>query len=445
MDINSKEILETPKAILVGLNSPHRENADTFSDFEHSMIEMKSLIEACDMDVCDKLTQTLEHPESGTYLGKGKAYELADLVQETGAEYCVFEGNLSPAQMKNLQDIVKVPVWDRTNLILEIFSRRAKTREAKLQVESAYLQFMLPRLTGMWQHLGRQGGGGGSRANKGIGETQLELDRRQINHRVAELSKELEKISKTRSVQRSGREKNSVPSVALVGYTNAGKSSLMNRLLSISETAYKRSDEGENEKKVFEKDMLFATLDTSIRHIYLENKKDFLLSDTVGFIENLPHGLVKAFRSTLEEIKYADLLLIVLDSSDPYHKEHRKVTDKTLAELGAGDIPRIYVMNKCDLIDRRETGDVVSDENIVYISAKKGEGIDDLLEKINFLLHGETVTINALIPFSRGDLLSRLHSDGVIKHEEYREDGTYVQAECPARLAEELSQFMSGD
>ncbi len=445
MDINSKEILENPKAILVGLNTPHRENADTFSDFEHSMIEMKSLIEACDMDVCDKLTQTLEHPESGTYLGKGKAYELADLVQETGAEYCVFEGNLSPAQMKNLQDIVKVPVWDRTNLILEIFSRRAKTREAKLQVESAYLQFMLPRLTGMWQHLGRQGGGGGSRANKGIGETQLELDRRQINHRVAELSKELEKISKTRSVQRSGREKNSVPSVALVGYTNAGKSSLMNRLLSISETAYKRSDEGENEKKVFEKDMLFATLDTSIRHIYLENKKDFLLSDTVGFIENLPHGLVKAFRSTLEEIKYADLLLIVLDSSDPYHKEHRKVTDKTLAELGAGDIPRIYVMNKCDLIDRRETGSVVSDENIIYISAKKGEGIDDLLEKINILLHGKTVTVNALIPFSRGDLISRLHSDGVIKHEEYREDGTYIEAECPAKLAEELSQFTTDE
>ena len=258
---------------------------------------------------------------------------------------------------------------------------------------------------------------------------------------MAELSKELDKISKTRSVQRSGREKNATPSVALVGYTNAGKSSLMNRLLSLSDT-YKKNDEGENEKKVFEKDMLFATLDTSIRHIYLENKKDFLLSDTVGFIENLPHGLVKAFRSTLEEIKYADLLLIVLDSSDPYHKEHRKVTDKTLAELGAGDIPRIYVMNKCDLIDRRETGGVVSDENIVYISAKKGEGIDDLLEKISFLLHGETVTINALIPFSRGDLISRLHSDGVIKHEEYREDGTFVEAECPAKLAEELSTLL---
>ncbi len=440
MDIYKEEIIN-PKAILVGLNTPHREDANTFSDFDHSMTEMKSLIEACDMVVCDKLTQTLDHPESGTYLGKGKAYELADLVQETGAEYCVFEGNLSPAQMKNLQDIVKVPVWDRTNLILEIFSRRAKTREAKLQVESAYLQFMLPRLTGMWQHLGRQGGGGGSRANKGIGETQLELDRRQINHRVAELSKELEKISKTRSVQRSGREKNATPSVALVGYTNAGKSSLMNRLLSLSDT-YKKNDEGENEKKVFEKDMLFATLDTSIRHIYLENKKDFLLSDTVGFIENLPHGLVKAFRSTLEEIKYADLLLIVLDSSDPYHKEHRKVTDKTLAELGAGDIPRIYVMNKCDLIDRRETGGVVSGENIIYISAKKGEGIDDLLEKISFLLHGETVTVKALIPFSRGDLISRLHSDGVIKHEEYREDGTFVEAECPAKLAEELNTLL---
>ncbi len=437
-DIIEKE--EITKAVLAGLNTEHRESADILSDFEHSMVEMKALIEACDMEVVSTLTQTLQHPESATYLGKGKAYELADVIAETGAEYCVFEGNLTPAQMKNLQDIVKVPVWDRTNLILEIFSRRAKTREAKLQVESAYLQFMLPRLTGMWQHLGRQGGGSGSRSNKGIGETQLELDRRHINHRIAELSKELENISRTRTVQRRGRERGSIPTAALVGYTNAGKSSLMNRLLSMSENDSEKAA-GDNDKKVFEKDMLFATLDTSIRHIEAEGYREFLLSDTVGFIENLPHGLVKAFRSTLEETKYADLLLIVLDSADPYHKQHKAVTERTVAELGAGDIPRIYVMNKCDLLSREDTSSVVKDDNVIYISTKTGEGMDKLLERISFLLYGKHIEMDLLIPFSRGDVLNRLHEMGAVKAEEYLENGTRITIDCPANMADEMQAF----
>ena len=431
---------ELAKAVLAGLDTPLRESGDIISDFEHSMKEMKSLVEACDMEVSATLTQALAHPESGTYIGKGKAYELADLIAEVGAEYCVFEGNLSPAQMKNLQDIVKVPVWDRTNLILEIFSRRAKTREAKLQVESAYLQFMLPRLTGMWQHLGRQGGGSGSRSNKGIGETQLELDRRHINHRIAELSKELENISRTRTVQRRGRERGRIPSVALVGYTNAGKSALMNRLLSMSENESEKNA-GDNDQKVFEKDMLFATLDTSIRHIRPEGYREFLLSDTVGFIENLPHGLVKAFRSTLEETKYADLLLIVLDSSDPYHKQHRAVTEKTVAELGAGDIPRIYVMNKSDLTSRTDEPPMVKDENVIYISAKTGSGMDKLLDRISFLLYGNHVETELLIPFSKGDVLSRLHESGVVKSEEYTENGTKVLIDCPGSLVAEMEQY----
>ncbi len=442
--LNEEEILT--KAILVGLESDLGGN-EYFSDFDHSMKEMKALVEACDMEVVEIMTQALPHPDNATYIGKGKAHELADAVKELEAEYVIFEGNLSPAQMKNLVNIVGTPVWDRTNLILEIFSRRARTREAKLQVESAYLQFMLPRLTGMWQHLGRQAGGGGSssgggrRSNKGIGETQLELDRRHINHRIAELSKELETISKTRKLQREGRERGNLPSVALVGYTNAGKSSLMNRLLSDSEKLSVLNEEKNTDKKVFEKDMLFATLDTSIRRIYREDKKDFLLSDTVGFIENLPHGLVKAFRSTLEEIKYADVLLIVLDSADPYHKQHKQVTENTLKELEAGDIPRIYVMNKSDLLPEDELRPTVPNENTVYISTKTGSGLKELLEKVTELAYGKAKTVKALLPFSKGDLLNKLHSCGAVKSEEYTEGGYLITADCPMHLLSELSQY----
>ncbi len=446
---------ETVKAVIAGLMTGAG-SSEGSPDFEHSMTELKSLVEACDLEVCKAVTQSLDHPDSATYIGKGKAYELADIIKENEAEYCVFESNLSPAQMKNLQKIVGVPVWDRTNLILEIFSRRARTREAKLQVESAYLQFMLPRLTGMWQHLGRQSGGGGSRANKGIGETQLELDRRQINHRLAQISRELDTLTRTRSVQRRIRESGIMPSVALVGYTNAGKSSLMNCLLSLPDGSAPSpspvndgysidpADEalGDNGSKlVFEKDMLFATLDTSIRRIYAGDHKDFLLSDTVGFIENLPHGLIKAFRSTLEEVKYADLLLIVLDASDPYHKMHREVTEKTLSELGAGDIPRIYVMNKTDLLDPNESRPVVANDNTVFISVKTKAGIPDLLGMISMILYKDSEEMELLIPFSRGDLLSRLHEAGSVISEEYTENGTRLKVNCPRRLISSVEEF----
>lgn len=419
---------EKPRAILCGLKTY------STNDFEHSMEEMISLIEACDMEVAAWTSQSLAHPDNATYIGKGKAYELADLVKEQEAEFCIFEDNLSPSQMKNLQEIVGVPVWDRTNLILEIFSRRAKTREARLQVESAYLQYMLPRLTGMWQHLGRQGGGSGSRSNKGVGETQIELDRRQINHRIAELSKELEVIGRTREVQRAGRKRGNVPSVALVGYTNAGKSSLMNRLLSMGasdcETGSEAEEKQEN-KRVFEKDMLFATLDTSIRRIHIDKNQDFLLSDTVGFIENLPHGLVKAFRSTLEEVKYADLLLIVLDSSDPYHKQHKQVTEETLKELEAGDIPRLYVMNKSDLLPEDYLRPIVANENTVYVSTRTGSGVPELLEAIAKVVYKDNQQIDMVIPYEKGDLLDRIHRLGKVISEEYTAEGTHVVAVVP--------------
>ncbi len=416
-----------PKAVLSGVDYLMD------IDFDHSITEMKGLIKACDMEVIGTMTQSLNHPDSATYIGSGKVYELKDYIDDNHADYCIFEGDLSPSQMKNLQKILGVPVWDRTNLILEIFSRRAKTKEAKLQVETAYLQFLLPRLTGMWQHLGRQGGGGGSRANKGVGETQLELDRRQINHRLAELSKELEEVSRTRKVQRDGRDKGEYPKVALVGYTNAGKSSLMNRLLQMSGT--------DSEKQVFEKNMLFATLDTSIRKISCTEKREFLLSDTVGFIENLPHGLIKAFRSTLEEVKYADLLLIVLDASDPYYKEHKKVTEDTLKELEANDIPIIYVMNKSDLIDDSDKKIGTVAENRVYISASTGEGINDLLEMIYACIFKGSKTVNALLPYSAGDFLNRLHKYATIISEEYTGDGVLISVDCPSRLLNEIEKF----
>ncbi|MCF0228589.1 MAG: GTPase HflX [Parasporobacterium sp.] len=415
------------RAVLVGLDT------DSSEDFEHSISEMESLIEACDMEVAGILTQKLAHPEAGTYLGRGKVTELADMAAALEADYCIFEGNLSPAQLKNLANLVSVPIWDRTTLILEIFSRRAKTREARLQVESAYLQYMLPRLSGMWQHLGRQGGGGGSRANKGVGETQLELDRRQINHRIAELSRELETVTRTRDVQRQGREKGGLPNVALVGYTNAGKSTLMNSLL---------QKNGMEEKQVFQKDMLFATLDTSIRRINVEGNRDFLLSDTVGFIENLPHGLVKAFRSTLDEAVHADLILVVLDSSDPYNRQHRKVTEDTLKELNAQNIPRIYVMNKTDLLEEIswEIPKVRNDE--IWMSAADGRGIDELIDMITARVYGDRTELPLLVPYSRGDIVSRLHERADIFSEEYKPEGIRITADVPAAMVDEVKDYI---
>lgn len=436
---NTTELMnddEVPKVILVGLEiEPGKKQTDFVYDFDHSMEEMVSLIEACDMQVVGTLTQRLPHPEAGTYLGSGKAAELGELAAALEAQYCIFEGNLSPAQLKNLGNIVKIPIWDRTTLILEIFSRRARTREARLQVESAYLQYMLPRLSGMWQHLGRQSGGGGSRANKGVGETQLELDRRQINQRISELKHELETLSRTRDVQRQGRQKGGLPRVALVGYTNAGKSTLMNHLLDTSQ--------GSEEKQVFEKDMLFATLDTSIRRIYVEGNKDFLLSDTVGFIENLPHGLIKAFRSTLEEAVFADLLLIVLDASDPYYRQHRKVTEDTLKSLQADSVPRLYIMNKSDLVEDRdwEIPKVKDDE--IWMSAKNGAGLAELIMMIVSRVYHDSQEVEVMLPFARGDLVNRLHSKAHILSEEYTAEGVLIRADCPQQIAGELREYIT--
>lgn len=418
--VGGQHLMEKPNAIIFAVDFGEKE------DFQHSLDEMKGLVEACDMNVVGTMTQALPHPDNATYIGSGKAQELKEYIKTFEAEFCICEGDMSPSQTRNLKQELGVEVWDRTNLILEIFSRRAKSREATLQVEYAYLQFMLPRLSGMWQHLGRQGGG--RFANKGEGEKQIELDRRQIKHRMAELSKELDQISRTRQVQREGRFRGEVPRVALVGYTNAGKSSLMNYLIS----------GGPQEKRVFEKDMLFATLDTSIRRIECEGGKEFLLSDTVGFIEKLPAGLIKAFRSTLEEAKYADLLLIVLDSSDPFNAEHRRVTEETLRDLETDTIPRIYVMNKADMLPVHPIKNQLNGYDRVYISAKTGDGIDVLLETILGQIYSNNELIEAVIPYSKAELLNRIHKYADIESEEYEAEGVKIKCKCSKKMAEEI-------
>lgn len=369
----NKETIEKERALLLGINLHDGE------DFARSMQELAYLAEACGMEPVKEVVQNLAKPYQALYMGKGKLLEVKEYLEEGSVDVLIFDRSLTPTQLRNLQSLLDYPILDRTTLILEIFAVRAKTREAKLQVESARLQYVLPRLVGMHKALSRQGGGSGL-ANKGAGEKKLELDRRRIEKRMSELEKELKKIERERITQQKRRQKSQIPRVALVGYTNAGKSTLMNGMLD----KYTRDDS----KKVLEKDMLFATLDTTVRRIQTSPDREFLLSDTVGFIHQLPTGLVKAFRSTLEEAKEADLLLHVLDYSDEAFLEQKKVTEETLKELGAGDIPVIYVYNKADRCMQAETIPSIRD-NRIYLSAKTGRGIPELVEFIYQMLPTE--------------------------------------------------------
>lgn len=345
-------------------------------DFERSMEELWNLAEACGMQVTGQITQNMERPHSALYMGKGKLSEVKEFLEQHPVDVVIFDRQLSPSQLRNLEQLLDCAILDRTSLILEIFAVRARTREARLQVESAKLQYILPRLTGMHKALSRQGGGSGI-SNKGAGEKKLELDRRRIEKRMSELRRELEQVSKEREIQRNRRQGSGIPRVALVGYTNAGKSTLMNSMLD----KYSRDPS----KRVMEKNMLFATLDTTVRRIHTGPQKEFLLSDTVGFIHQLPTGLIKAFRSTLEEAREADLLLHVLDYSDEACRQQREVTEETLKELGAGDIPVIYVYNKSDLRIQEDGSKMTlprTQENRIYLSAKTGEGIQELVDMI---------------------------------------------------------------
>lgn len=403
------------RVLLVGVN------VDDNPDFETSMEELESLAEACEMEVAAKIEQNLSSLNPAYYIGSGKVKEVQETVEQMDLDYVIFDETLSPSQLKNLQKEVGVPIMDRTNLILEIFSRRAKTREARLQVESANLQYMLPRLVGMREALGRQAGASGSMSNKGTGEKQIELDRRKIEKRISELRRELEAIEHDRNTQRKRRNDSSLPQVALVGYTNAGKSTLMNKMV---ETYV-----GKEEKMVVARDMLFATLDTTVRKINQNDRKDFLLSDTVGFISKLPHGLVKAFRSTLDEVRYADLLLQIVDASDEHYREHIQVTEETLRELGAEKIPCIYVMNKADLIMAKEELPRI-DGNKIFMSARDGIGLQELLQMIKKRVFSGNREGIFLIPYEKGEIVSYLNSNATVSSQEYLAEGVKLFVDC---------------
>lgn len=412
------------RAVLVGVSLNNGE------DIERTMEELKALAYACDMETVAIVVQNLEMVNKAFYIGTGKVYEVKETAENLDADIIVFDDALSPSQLRNLQKEIGKPILDRTTLILEIFSRRAKTREAKLQVEVAKLQYMLPRLVGLHDALSRQGGGAGL-SNKGSGEKKLELDRRKIEHRITELKKELEDVAKERQTQRKLRNSSNILKVALVGYTNAGKSTLMNRMVE----RY-LSDDG---KKVLEKDMLFATLETTVRKIQPDKNFEFLLSDTVGFVEKLPHHLVKAFRSTLEEVKNADLLLLVVDYHDPYYKEQLKITKETLEELGAATIPVLYVYNKVDLCDM--SAKTVSEDSI-FMSAKHEEGLNELLNMIRKKAHKNYVNCSMCIPFERGDLFSYLKKHAIVEETEYREDGMYIKLLCRKEDYERYKDYL---
>lgn len=398
---------EEYSAILVGLQLNE--------DISYSMEELSGLAEAAGVEVLGQLVQSLEKPNSATFIGKGKVEELAELCHNMEADTVIFNDELSGMQLRNLEDRLGVRVIDRTILILDIFARRATSKEGKLQVELAQLQYRMPRLLGFGQSLSRLGGGIGTR---GPGEKKLETDRRHIAKRMDDIRKELAQLKNTRSVQRSQREKSEIPVVALMGYTNSGKSALMNRLLSLSE---------KEDKVVMEKDMLFATLDTQQRSIHIDKNHEFILIDTVGFVSKLPHSLVQAFKATLEEVTYADLLLHVVDAAYENYDFHIDVTNKVIEEIGAGSKEKLMVYNKMDLVDEQPID--ATGHDCVYISAKEGDNIEQLMEMIRSRIFASSVTAELLIPYSRGDISSYLCEKAVVLEMDYREDGTYFRAE----------------
>ena len=379
-------------------------------DCERSLAELAALCEANHMEAVAQISQKRQTPETGIVLGSGKLEEASLAAQELGAECAVFDGELTGSQIRNISNALGgLEVIDRTMLILEIFRSRAVTNEGKLQTELALLRYRLPRLQGMGEALSRQGGGGGGGggARRGAGETKLELDRRHLHHRIEHLEGRLKELEKRRGETRRARQKNNVPVVALVGYTNVGKSSLLNALCG---------------EQIFEADMLFATLDPTARKLVLPSGLQIILVDTVGFVSRLPHHLVEAFKSTLEEAAFADVIVKVADAGDTQAAEQLAVTDEVLGSLDCADIPQLVVYNKCDTANT-----VAFDPDILLTSAKTGYGLPALLAKLDEVLNHRVRTIEIVLPYDKLALADILRSRGSVAAEEYREDGVYYR------------------
>ena len=414
------------KVVLVGLSSPvlkKEENAD-----EDTMEELSSLVETAGAETVGIVLQNRPSPDPRTFIGEGKVAEVQLYCENVGATMVIFDNDLSPSQQRVLTDLLGVQVLDRCGLILDIFAQRAKTKEGRLQVELAQYQYLLPRLTGMWTHLERQAGtsGKGPIGSKGPGETQLETDRRHIHRKIDKLREDLEEVRRVRGTQRERRRKNEVPVVAIVGYTNAGKSTLLNRLTGAGIPANNR---------------LFDTLDTTSRLLSVSDTLDVVISDTVGFIRKLPHQLVEAFKATLEELEYADLLLHVIDVSNPEWQQQAQVVENLILELGAGELPRIDVFNKADCLP---VGEIMPHgEDICAISARTGEGVDRLLEMIDQRLDKGTRRVTIRLPYDKGGLLDMLYREAKVESVDYGETIDVV-AVCTPKTIGQLGPLVEG-
>ena len=407
------------RAVLAGLNSPalsREQNAN-----EESLEELEALLETAGGTCVGTVLQNKATPDPRTFLGEGKVAELKELCQGVKADLVIFDNDLSPSQQRVLTETLGVQVLDRSALILDIFAQRARTAEGRLQVELAQYKYLLPRLTSMWSHLERQEGAIGTR---GPGETQLETDRRLIRQKITRLEGELKEVRRIRSTQRQRREKNEIPVVAIVGYTNAGKSTLLNHLTGAGIPANNR---------------LFDTLDTTTRTLELSDTCSVLISDTVGFISKLPHQLVEAFKATLEELEYADLLLHVVDASNPEWQEQAQVVERLITELGAWETPRLDVFNKCDMLE----GDILPrGEDTVAISARTGAGVDRLLDKLKERLDKGTLRVKLAIPYDQGGVVDMLYREAKVEKVEYGET-IEVDAICPPKVLGRVRDYVT--
>lgn len=427
MNDMEQEKLNREKAILVGLEtrcfSPLEQCTDATMD------ELEELLHTAGGECVGRIIQQRDTPEPRTYIGEGKLYEIQLMAENTNATLLVFDNELSPSQVRAIEELTKVRVLDRSQLILDIFAQRAQTREGRLQVELAQLKYTLPRLTGMWGHLVRQTASGGRSpiGTRGPGETQLETDRRHIRRKIAKLEEELQEVRRVRKVQRRKREKAAIPVVALIGYTNAGKSTLLNKLTGSELVAM---------------DRLFDTLDPTTRSLTLENGQEILLTDTVGFIRKLPHHLIEAFKATLEELQYANLLLHVVDISNEEWQEQVRVVETLIHELQADETPLIQVFNKSDLL----RADILPHgTDMVSISAKSGAGLPALLKLIQSKLDAGISTMKLLLPYEKSGLVDALYREGKVVQSEYQEQGIYLCVLGDQRLRGKYLEYIQED